>query len=74
MARWFDKDLDKAKELLVEAKTILENLYEEADVKFENYPENLHYSETGDRMEQRMYVFEEANENIDDIVGELENI
>jgi len=74
MARWFDKRLQEAKDLLESARTILEELKDEQEGKNENYPEGLQGTEAYEKMEARAEAFDESESSIAEIIDTLENL
>ncbi len=60
------KELERALELIEDAKEIIEIIRDSEDEKFNNLSENLQQSERGQR-------FEENVSTLDDVISDLEN-
>ena len=68
------RELEQAKQILKDAKEIIESVYKEEEEAFDNLPENLQDSSKGDTMEDNVFEMEDAIENIDEAIDHLENI
>lgn len=53
------KELNKALELLAQAREIIEAMQEEEQESFDNMPEGLQVSELGEKIEENAYTLEE---------------
>lgn len=53
------KELNKAMELLAQAREIIEAMQEEEQESFDNMPEGLQVSELGEKIEENAYALEE---------------
>lgn len=69
--RWFDKDLNKALRLLDEAKSIIETIKETQEEKLDNMPDSLLDSERGEKMQERLEIFEGAFDDLETIIDNL---
>jgi hypothetical protein len=67
------KDLNKAYELLEEAKALIEAVGEAEQEKFDNMSEGLQQTERGQRMEECASELADAASSIDDILSTVEN-
>jgi len=72
--KWFTNGLKEAIELLYQAqglvsqaREIIESVRDEQEEKFDNLPEGLQMSANGERMEERIEMFE-------DLMSDLENL
>lgn len=68
---WFDKDLSKIKSLLQEASGLLSDLKDAQEEKNDNFPESLRETESYERMEARFETFDEAFDNLDEVLSAL---
>ena len=66
------KELNVIIDKLTELRDLLENLKDEEQDYFDNMPENLQYSERGERAEEAVMSLEEALDNIDSVVESIE--
>lgn len=60
------QDIQRAIDLLEEAKTILETSIDDEQGAFDNMPESLQYSERGQKMEEYISYLEDAVSDIED--------
>lgn len=68
------KTLEKIKDALDELRTQLEDIKEEEENAYNSLPENLQYSERGDRMCDYMDTMSDAVDALEEIVERLEEI
>lgn len=68
------KELNRAMELLAEARAIIEQVQEEEQESFDNMPEGLQYSELGEKIEENAGRLEEVAGYIEEQENELEDI
>lgn len=68
------KELQKALDLLAEAKIIIDQCREEEQGAFDNMPEGFQASERGEQMEEYIGIMEEAYDHIEDAETNLEDI
>ena len=61
------KDLDKALELIGEARSLIENARDEEQEYFDNIPENLQMSDRGQEAEQAADNLSQAADAFDDM-------
>lgn len=54
------KDIEKALDLIYEAKAILETVSEEEQEAFDNLPEGIQNSERGETMEENISILDDA--------------
>lgn len=66
------KKIDEAAELIGQAKTLLEIARDEERDAFENLPEGIQQSESGERIEQAAEKLEEVVDAIETLEAELE--
>ena len=60
------KQIQNALELINQAKNILEIVKEEEQDAFDSMPENLQYSEKGEKIEENIYTLENFIDFLDD--------
>ena len=65
------KELEKALELIAEARGIIENCRDDEQDAFDNLPESIQESERGETMEGFIDILDEAIDNLDDIETEI---
>lgn len=68
------KSVQRAIELLEEAKAILEEVKDDEQEAFDNLPESFQSSERGEKMEENIYYLDEAVDSIFDITNNLEDM
>lgn len=68
------KDLQKALELIAEARSIIETAQEEEQESFDNLPESIQYGEQGERMQENADNLEEIVSYLEDQESTLEDI
>ena len=68
------KKLQKALDLLSEAKGIIEQCRDEEQDAFDNMPEGLQFSERGEQMEEYISLMDEAYDNIEDVESNIEEM
>ena len=61
-------------EQLCEARDSLESVKDEEEEAFENYPENLQYSERGEAMQEAIDNLEEALGGVNEAIDLLQSI
>lgn len=66
------KDIEKAVELLYEAKSMLETSLEEEQNAFDNLPEGIQCSERGEKMEEYIGYLEDSISSIEDSIENAE--
>ena len=66
------KDIEKAVELLYEAKSMLETSLEEEKNAFDNLPEGIQCSERGEKMEEYIGYIEDTISSIEDSIENAE--
>lgn len=67
-------ELQKALDLLGEAKGIIEQCRDEEQDAFDNLPEGLQSSERGEQMEEYISIMEEACDNLEDVESNIEEM
>lgn len=65
------KDLEKAIELLEQAREIIEYALNDEQEAYDNLPEGIQDSERGDRMYQAIDSLEDAESGFDDIIDSI---
>lgn len=65
------KELQKAIDLLEQAKVIIEACRDEEQDAYDNLPESLQYSERGEDMEGFVYEMEDAMDSIDSAIDTI---
>lgn len=68
------KELARAREMLDNAKGIIEMVAEAETDKFDNMPENLQGSERGEKFEENADALIEIASSIDDIQSEINEL
>lgn len=68
------KELNRALELMAEARAIIEAMQEEEQESFDNMPEGLQCSELGEKIEENASRLEEVASYIEEQESELEDI
>lgn len=68
------KRLAEAAQLMEQAKDIIVEVREEEEEKLENMPESFRYGEKGEQMETYIEYLNEAEENADDAICNLNEI
>lgn len=68
------KELNKALEMLSEARSIIEAMMEEEQESFDNMPESLQSSELGEKIEENASRLEDIISYIEDQENELEEV
>ena len=68
------KELNRALELLAEARAIIEAMQEEEQESFDNMPEGLQCSELGEKIEENASRLEDVAGYIEEQEQELEDI
>ena len=66
------KDIEKAVELLYEAKSMLETSLEEEQNAFDNLPEGIQSSGRGEKMEEYIGYLEDSISSIEDSIDNAE--
>lgn len=66
------KDLQRAIELLEEAKSIVEDSSTEEQAGFDNLPESLQGAERGEKMEENVSSLDEAVSSTDDAINSIQ--
>lgn len=61
------KELEKALGFLAQARDIIEQCKDEEQEAFDNLPEGIQYGEQGERMEEFIYILEDAVDTIEEI-------
>lgn len=67
------KDLQRAIDLLNEAKEIIESVGEGEQEKYDNLSEGLQQAERGQRMEEVASTLSDQASSLDDIISEVES-
>jgi hypothetical protein len=65
------KELQKAVDLLEQAKSIIEACRDEEQDAYDNLPESLQYSDRGEAMDGFIYEMEDAIDSIDSAVDTI---
>lgn len=68
------KELNRALEMLAEARAIIEAMQEEEQESFDNMPEGLQVSELGEKIEENAQRLEDVIGYIEEQEQELEDI
>lgn len=68
------KDLQKAIELLQQAYSIIETVQEEEQEAFDNLPEGIQYSESGERMEENVSTLEDIASTLEEAIDNIETV
>ena len=68
------KELNRALEMLAEARAIIEAMQEEEQESFDNMPEGLQCSELGEKIEENAGRLEEIASYIEEQESELEDV
>lgn len=69
------KEIERAIDLLYQAKEIIENVRDDEQDAYDNMPESLQYSERGERMSENVDALDNAADNdIEDIITNLNEI
>ncbi len=68
------KELDRARSLLSEAATIVEDIASGELEKYDNLPENLQYTAQGDQLNENSDALENINSEIEDVISNLEEV
>lgn len=68
------KELNRALELMAEARAIVEAMQEEEQESFDNMPEGLQVSELGEKIEENASRLEEIASYIEEQENELEDV
>ena len=68
------KELDKAIDLLYDALMIVENVRSEEQDSFDNLPDSLQTSETGETLEDNANRLDDVYSFVEDQMNELEDI
>lgn len=68
------KELNRALEMIAEARAIIEAMQEEEQESFENMPEGLQVSELGEKIEENAGRLEEIASYLEDQENELEEV
>ena len=61
------KEIDKAIDLLLEARVILEQVQSDEEDAFDNMPEGIQMSERGEAMEENLGILDEVTGTIGDV-------
>lgn len=65
------KEIDKAIDLLLEARVILEQVQSDEEDAFDNMPEGIQMSERGEAMEENIGILDEITGTIGDVENAL---
>ncbi len=69
------KEIERAIDLLYQAKEIIENVRDDEQDAYDNMPESLQYSERGERMSENVDALDNAADyDIEDIITNLNEI
>ena len=69
------KEIERAIDLLYQAKEIIENVRDDEQDAYDNMPESLQYSERGERMSENVDALDNAADyDIEDIITKLNEI
>lgn len=68
------KELNKALELLAQAREIIEAVQEEEQESFDNMPEGLQVSELGEKIEENAYTLEDIASTVEDVEGQIDEL
>lgn len=69
------KEIERAIDLLYQAKEIIENVRDDEQDAYDNMPESLQYSERGERMSENVDALDNAADyDIEDIITNLNDI
>lgn len=66
--------IKEAIDLIQQVNEILAEVGDEEEEAFDNMPESLQESERGEQMQEYIDMIDEANEAIDDLIGNLSEI
>ena len=68
------QSIKEAIDLIQQANEILAEVGDEEEEAFDNMPESLQEGERGEQMQEYIDMIDEANEAIDDLIGNLSEI
>ena len=68
------KELERACQLLNDAKDIIEEVRDEEQECFDNMPEGIQYSERGDQMQENIDTLDSVSSDLDDTIGYVNDV